>query len=45
MENEDWIIPIHDACGLPAELCVCPDAPVKFDPETGMFIDMRKEAE
>lgn len=33
-------MPIHNACGLPAELCVCPDAPVKYDPETGLYRDM-----
>lgn len=32
-------IPVHDACGLPAELCTCPDAPVVWDNERGVFVD------
>ncbi len=29
-------IPIHTPCGLPAELCTCPDAPFRF--EDGRFV-------
>ena len=30
MGNRDWEMPIHNKCGLPAELCTCPDAEVEF---------------
>ena len=30
---------IHDACGLPVELCTCFDAPVKYDSDLDRFID------
>ena len=30
MGDKDWQMPIHNKCGLPAELCTCPDAEVKF---------------
>ena len=29
--------PIHTACGLPVELCTCPDAPIKYYSDTDMF--------
>jgi len=32
---------IHDKCGLPVELCTCPDAPVYYDWEKGVFVDRR----
>jgi len=28
-EEEKWTQIIHNDCGLPIELCTCPDAPVK----------------
>jgi hypothetical protein len=34
---------IHDKCGLPVELCECPDAEVKYDYETDKFIDQKTE--
>lgn len=39
-ENSEGLpdaIPYHNACGLPVELCICPDAPVKFD--GGGYVD------
>jgi len=46
-EHEDTIgpIPVHDACGLPVELCTCPDAPVVWDNELGVYVDRTKEDE
>ena len=29
---------IHNKCGLPVELCECPDAAVIYDWETDMFV-------
>ena len=29
---------IHDKCGLPVELCECPDAEVRYDKERGVFV-------
>lgn len=37
-----WVEIIHDECGLNIELCVCPDADIKYDHETGLYIDLRK---
>ncbi len=31
---------IHDKCGLPVELCECPDAPVKYNSKTDKFDDV-----
>lgn len=38
-ECEDFVdvMPIHDKCGLPVELCTCPDALVKFI--NGRFVE------
>lgn len=36
------VIPIHDECGLPVELCECPDARVKFI--DGSFVDTKPPA-
>jgi len=33
---------MHNACGLPVELCICPDAPIVYDWETGTFIIKKK---
>ena len=33
---------IHNKCGLPVELCVCPDARVKYDGITDTFIDSQE---
>ena len=41
IEHEDKY-PVHNACGLPVELCTCPDAPVVWDNERGVFVDRRK---
>jgi len=30
---------IHNKCGLPVELCICPDAPVTYDWENDIFIE------
>ena len=37
--------PVHNACGLPVELCTCPDAPVVWDNELGVYVDRTKEEE
>ncbi len=31
MEDEEWDQIIHNDCGLPIELCKCPDAPIKVE--------------
>ena len=36
-------IPIHNKCGLPVELCQCPDARIVFDNDTGKYIDKGKK--
>lgn len=35
-------MPVHNGCGLPVELCVCPDARIKFI--DGKFIDTKPDA-
>ena len=39
-EHDNLIV--HDKCGLPVELCECPDAPVKYNWDTDMFEVRRK---
>jgi hypothetical protein len=41
MESEDEIteLLIHTPCGLPVELCTCPDARLVYDWERDVFID------
>ena len=39
---EDKLI-IHDKCGLPVELCTCPDARVVYDDELDAFVDTEEE--
>lgn len=34
---------IHKKCGLPVELCECPDAPVKYDSDNDTFIEKDKK--
>jgi hypothetical protein len=34
-------IPYHTACGLPVELCICPDAPIQA--RDGGFVDTKTE--
>ena len=36
-------IPIHNKCGLPVELCKCPDARIVFDDDTGEYVDTEPE--
>jgi hypothetical protein len=38
MDATDFLI-IHDGCGLPVELCECPDAEVRYDPVMDMFVE------
>ena len=38
MGSNDKLI-IHDKCGLPVELCVCPDVPVKYDRSIDRFVE------
>ena len=33
---------IHNKCGLPVELCTCPDADVKYDWEKDIFIKQKE---
>lgn len=40
MKNAEDKIIIHNTCGLPVELCDCPDAPVKYDFESDIFKDI-----
>ena len=32
---------IHNICGLPVELCECPDVEVKYDWDKDVFIDKK----
>ena len=41
----DYVMPFHNKCGLPVELCTCPDARVVYDQETDMFVDRGEEFE
>lgn len=43
MDEEIKNLIIHDKCGLPVELCECPDAPVVYDSEKDIFVDRSNE--
>ncbi len=37
LDCEDLLI--HEKCGLPVEVCDCPDSPVFYDWENDVFVD------
>ncbi len=45
MSNDGQIneLLVHDKCGLPVELCTCPDARLVYDWENDVFIDRSEE--
>ena len=40
MENARDKLIIHDTCGLPVELCECPDATVRYDSDNDVFYEV-----